>query len=220
MKVLVTGGSRGIGKAICERFAAGGHQVLAPPREELNLADRASIERYVAAHRDDGITGLVNNAAINPLHLLEDVPPEDYDACLQVNLTAPLFLARGLAPAMKRRGGGTIVNIGSVWGLVSRERRVIYSIAKNGLHGLTNTLAVELGPYGILVNTVCPGFTKTELTAQNLTPEDEAALTEQVPLGRFAQPEEIAKLVYFLGSPENTYITGQKIAIDGGFTAK
>ena len=96
----------------------------------------------------------------------------------------------------------------------------MYSAAKNGIHGITNALALELGPHGILVNTVCPGFTLTELTRKNNTEEEIAAISAGIPVRRMAEPDEIAKLIYFLGSDENTYITGQKIAIDGGYSAQ
>jgi 3-oxoacyl-[acyl-carrier protein] reductase len=96
----------------------------------------------------------------------------------------------------------------------------VYSSAKHALDGITDTLAVELAQDNILINTVCPGFTDTEMTSQNNTPQQISALCEEIPIGRMAKPEEIARLVYFLGSEQNTYITGQKIAIDGGYSTK
>lgn len=220
MKVLVTGGSRGIGKEICKIFLECGHKVLAPTRDELDLSDRVSVNRFVEKYKNYGIDSLINNAGINPLNAIDAIEDSDLDECFQVNLASPALLAKGFVGYMKSQKRGYIVNIGSVWGVVSKERRAVYSMTKNGIHGLTNTLAVELGAYNILVNTVCPGFTKTELTARNVSPQDEKELCASVPLGRFAEPWEIAGLVYFLGSESNTYITGQKIAIDGGFTAK
>lgn len=220
MKVLVTGGSRGIGKEICKVYAEHGHEVLAPTRDELELSDRESVIAFIEKYKDCGIDTLVNNAGINPLSYIEDITITDVDECFQVNMISPMMLAQGFSEYMKAQRKGYIINIGSVWGIVSKEKRATYSMSKNGIHGLTNTLAVELGSYNILVNTVCPGFTTTELTAKNVSPQEEKRLCMTIPLGRFAEPAEIAELVRFLGSESNTYITGQKIVIDGGFTAR
>ena len=220
MKVLITGGSRGIGKEICEIFTSNGHEVVAPTRNELDLSDRDSVRCFVEKYKSYGIESIINNAGINPLNNIDMIEEADLDECFQVNLLSPTMLVGGLVENMKTQKKGYIVNIGSIWGVVSKEKRAVYSMTKNGIHGLTNTLAVELGQFNILVNTVCPGFTKTELTAKNVSKSEEEALSLNIPLGRFAEPREIAKLVYFLGSEENTYITGQKIIIDGGFTVK
>ena len=121
---------------------------------------------------------------------------------------------------MKTQRYGRIVNIGSIWASVSKGGRCVYSATKNGIHGVTNTLAVELAPYNILVNTVCPGFTLTELTRKNNTPEHVEEISRDIPMGRMAEPEEIAEIIYFMASESNTYLTGQKIVVDGGFTEK
>ena len=218
--VLVTGGSRGIGKAICERFALAGYRVVAPTRSEMDLADASSVEAYVARNQDTVFDVIVNNAGINDIHTIEQITDEEIDRAMAINLTSPMRLLRGLVGGMKQRGYGRIVNIGSIWAVVSKAGRCVYSATKNGIHGVTNTLAVELAPSGILVNTVCPGFTLTELTTQNNSPEQIAAICTEIPLGRMAEPSEIAELVFFLGSEQNTYITGQKITADGGFTQR
>ena len=113
-----------------------------------------------------------------------------------------------------------IVNIASIWAIVSKSGRCVYSATKNGIHGVTNTLAVELAEYNILVNTVCPGFTLTEMTKKNNTEAEVAAISSDIPMKRMAEPREIAEVVYFLGSDKNTYLTGQKIAVDGGYTER
>ncbi len=218
--VLVTGGSRGIGKAVCERFAQAGYRVVAPARAELELADAGSVAAYVAANRDAAFDVVVNNAGINDVHEIEEITDEEIARTLAVNLVAPIKLLRGFVGGMKRRGYGRIVNIGSIWAVVSKAGRCTYAAAKNGIHGVTNTLAVELAPYGILVNTVCPGFTLTELTCKNNTPEQIAAISREIPLKRMAEPHEIAEVIYFFGSERNTYLTGQKIVVDGGFAVK
>jgi 3-oxoacyl-[acyl-carrier protein] reductase len=161
---------------------------------------------------------VINNAGINPLNLIENISSEDAVATMNIMYHSPLALIKACVPTMKSHSFGRIVNIGSIWSVVSKPGRLVYSSAKHALDGITNTLAVELAPNGILVNTVCPGFTDTEMTSQNNTPEEIAALCQSIPLGRLARPQEIAGLVHFLGSERNTYITGQKITIDGGFT--
>ena len=112
---------------------------------------------------------------------------------------------------------GEITRIG-LFDFVTYGLLGMYSAAKNGIHGVTNALALELAPYNVLVNTICPGFTLTELTKKNNTEEQILQISSIIPLGRMAQPEEIAEFIYFLGSDKNTYITGQKIMIDGGYT--
>ena len=149
---------------------------------------------------------------------LENVSDEEMNRMIQVDLLSPIMLLRAFTPTMKKNNYGRIVNIGSIWASVSKIGRGMYSAAKNGIHGVTNALALELAPYNVLVNTICPGFTLTELTKKNNTEEQISQISSIIPLGRMAQPEEIAEFIYYLGSEKNTYITGQKIMIDGGYT--
>lgn len=220
-RVLITGGSRGIGKAIAEKFKKEGYEVTTPSRRELDLADPISIEKYIMQQRyQECFDVIINNAGCNDIHLVEDITDEELYEMMNVNLIAPIRLIRGLVAPMKEKRYGRIVNIASIWAVVSKAGRCVYSATKNGIHGVTNTLAVELAQYNILVNTVCPGFTLTELTRKNNTEEEIAQISADIPMGRMAQPEEIAQVVYFLASGENTYLTGQKIVVDGGFTGK
>lgn len=220
-RVLVTGGSRGIGKAIAEKFEKEGYEVITPSRQELDLANPDSVEKYVMLQKEQvPFDVIINNAGCNDIHLVEDITDEELSEMMNVNLIAPIRLIRGLVLPMKERRYGRIVNIASIWAVVSKAGRCVYSATKNGIHGVTNTLAVELAQYNILVNTVCPGFTLTELTRKNNTEEEIAQISEDIPMGRMAQPEEIAQVVYFLASDENTYLTGQKIVVDGGFAEK
>jgi len=216
--VLVTGGSRGIGKAIVQKFEAEGYHTFAPSHQELNLDSVESVDAFIEAHRKAGFDVIINNAGINEISLLENITDDQLDRMMQINLLSPIRLLRGLVGPMKENKYGKIVNIGSIWAVVSKEGRLVYSATKNALHGVTNTLALELGPYNILVNTVCPGYVLTELTRKNNTVEEIEIISSTLPLRRMAQPEEIANFVYFLASENNTFITGQKIAIDGGFT--
>lgn len=220
MRALITGGSRGIGKATVEMFERHGYDVLAPSRAELDLSNPDSIEQFVRNHRGEPLDTIINNAGINDLTLIEEADDETIARMIEVDLLSPIRLLRGFVPSLKSSQAGRVVNIGSIWAAVSKPGRGLYSAAKHGMHGITNALALELAEHGVLVNTVCPGFTATELTTQNNTPEQIAAIERDVPLGRMARPEEIAAAVYWLGSQENSYITGQKILVDGGFTIR
>ena len=217
-RVLITGGSRGIGKAIVKKFQSEGYEVIAPERQELSLDNSLSIQNYIEKHNNEIFDVIVNNAGCNDINLIENITDEEIDTMISVNLIAPIKIVRGFVRGMKSQEYGRIINIGSIWASVSKAGRCVYSATKNGVHGVTNTLAVELAPYNILVNTVCPGFTLTELTKKNNTPEQIAEITKSIPAGRMAEPEEMAEIVYFLASEKNTYLTGQKITVDGGFT--
>lgn len=217
---LVTGGARGIGAAIVAELASRGLRVLAPTRQELDLADPASLERYIARQSEscEAIDILVNNAGINFINPIDKISQEMWLQTFQVNLHSPFRLVQAVAPGMKERNWGRIINISSVFSTVTKEHRAVYSTVKSGLNGLTRTLAVELGPNNVLVNSVGPGYVETELTRQNNSPEAIERIRGTIPLRRLAQPGEIAKFVGFLCSDENTYITGQLLLIDGGFT--
>lgn len=214
---FITGGSRGIGKAIVQKFEENGYKVVAPTRQELDLTSSESIASYIEAHKMECFDVIVNNAGCNDIHEIDSITDEEIENMMSVNLIAPIKLLRGLTGNMKKAGYGRIVNIGSIWAVVSKPGRCVYSATKNGIHGVTNTLAVELAPYNILVNTVCPGFTLTELTRKNNTAEEIEEISRSIPMRRMAEPEEMAEIVYFLCSEKNTYMTGQKITVDGGF---
>lgn len=218
--MLVTGGARGIGRAIADRYRAHGHTVLTPTRLELELASDESLGIFLDAMAATPIDVLVNNAAENVPQMLEEIAPTTLDRALDVNIRAPFLLTKHFGVPMAERGFGRIVNLSSVYALVSRPKRSMYTTTKAALNGLTRASAVELAYGNVLVNAVCPGFVDTDLTRQNNSPEDIARLCGTVPLGRLASPDEIATLVYFLGSRENSYVTGQTIVIDGGFTCQ
>jgi 3-oxoacyl-[acyl-carrier protein] reductase len=215
---LVTGGGRGIGKAIAAELARVGITVLTPPRSELDLALPASITAYLTAQRAQPIDILVNNAGINELGALGNLGDEAWQAMLQVNLTGPLMLCQGLMGGMKARKWGRIVNISSIWSQLGREARAGYAATKSAINGLTRVAAVEGAPHGVLVNAVAPGYIATELTFTNNTPEDIRGIEGRIPAGRLGQPDEIARVVRFLCSEDNTYLTGQVLIVDGGFS--
>lgn len=219
-KVLLTGASRGIGHSIKEELKNSPDlKIITPTRDELSLDCLNSISNYFSHEENCHIDILINNAGINIVKEIEDIKDDDIKQMMDINLISPLKLAQAVVPHMKKNNFGRIVNISSIWGERSIEKRVLYSSTKFGLIGQTKALARELGQYNILVNAVSPGFTETELTFRVLDEETRASLSESIPLKRFAKPNEIAKLVKFMISDENTYMTGQSVVIDGGFLA-
>ena len=216
---LVTGGSRGIGAAIAARFADAGARVLAPARGDLGLASAPAIDASLD-RLSEPVDILVNDAGINRLASGTEWLDEDLRDTLQINLVGPLRMIRTLAARAAERRYGRIVNISSIWSVVSKSRRVAYSASKAALNGVTRTLAIELAPYNVLVNAVAPGYTETELTRQNNTEQDLDEIRGTIPMGRLAQPVEIAEVVHFLCSERNSYLTGQVVVVDGGFTCQ
>jgi 3-oxoacyl-[acyl-carrier protein] reductase len=207
MRVLVTGGSKGIGKAIVQLFEHNGHSVYSPSRSELDLTQTVDLQ-------DREFDIIINNAGINPLTYIKDISDEEV---MKVNYLSPLQIIQQCLPYMVDQKYGRIVNIGSIWIDTSKPKRAAYSASKSALHSLTKSLTAEYAPENILTNTISPGFIGTDLTYQNNTKEEIVLLSKQIPVGRLGLPEEIAKLVYTL-SVENNYIAGQNIIIDGGYS--
>ena len=217
--VFITGASRGIGLAITQKLKKEKYSVIAPTREELNLADKNSVNRFLTQNKNLPVDILINNAGVNYPQWIGDLTDTNIDETIEVNLISPIKLIRAYVPYMMRNKWGRIVNMSSMFGIVARGKQVLYSATKHGVNGMTKALALELGPYNILVNSVCPGFTNTDLVKKN-TPEKNATLAKDIPLGRFAEPEEIAEVVLFLLSEKNTYMHGVTLILDGGFTCR
>ncbi len=235
-KAIVTGGTRGIGKCIVSMMIDSGCEVIytgttEKPKstvknaiyKQLDLSDEKSINQFIndVIKKSAKINVLVNNAGINIIEPIDEITDDNWQKILSVNLTGPMRLMRAVSKIMmKNQRGGKILNISSIFGYVSKTKRNSYSASKFGLIGLTKSVSLDLAPYNILVNALCPGFTSTELTRSILSEQDINSLTSQIPLGRIAEAEEIANVALFLCSDLNTYITGQTIIVDGGFTSQ
>lgn len=216
--VLITGSSRGLGKAILIELKRKGFNCIAPTRDELDINDLNSIKSFFEK-TDVPIDILINNAGVNILNDIASIDDNDINAMVNTNLIAPLKLIQHVIQSMIIRKYGKIINISSIWGVRSKEYRTLYSLTKFGINGLTKSLARELGEYNILINSVAPGYVNTEMTNQNVSQHEQEEIKDTIPLKRFAEPEEIAKLIAFLISEDNSYITGQTIIADGGFLA-
>ena len=235
---LITGATRGIGRAIADVFFEAGANVLLTGTsqseiDQLNSENEDQAIKWIMADfstpdsiesftnglkKMEPIDICVNNAGINIIKPFDEVSNKEYDRLISVNLSAPFSIVQSIIPNMKKQNYGRIVNIASIWSQISKSGRSLYTTSKTGLVGFTKAIAVEYAQSNILVNAVSPGFTLTELTKQSLTKNEMKELSGQIPMERFAEPNEIAKTVLFLCSDLNTYITGQNITIDGGFT--
>ena len=216
--VLLTGGSRGIGAAIAKLLHSKGYHVVSPTHNELDLSNMKSINKYKTMIDELNISILINNAGINPVMNIGEFTEDSIAETLNVNLISPIFLTQAVWEGFKKQKFGRVVNISSMWSNITKPGRAIYTASKSGINGLTRTLAVEGASYNILVNSICPGYIDTELTRENNSVEDILAIENKIPMGRMGTPEEIAKVVLFLISEENTYITGQAIIVDGGYS--
>ena len=232
---LVTGASRGIGRAIAEKLVACGATVIGTATTEkgaeaisqyldqngkglaLNVTDEASIESVISTVKAEfgDIDILINNAGITRDNLLMRMKEDEWQDILDTNLTSVFRLSKALMRTMMKKRYGRIITIGSVVGTMGNAGQANYAAAKAGLIGFSKSLAREVASRGITVNVVAPGFIETDMTAA-LTDEQKALTLAQVPVGRLGQPTEIANAVAFLASDEASYITGETLHVNGG----
>jgi NAD(P)-dependent dehydrogenase (short-subunit alcohol dehydrogenase family) len=237
---LVTGGGRGIGRGIVDRFLAEGASVAVLQRRPLDdalarraayvpadLADASSIATAVGrvVERFGGIDVLVNNAGIMFERAVSEISPAEWDLIMAVNLRAPLFLAQAVLPHMRARGGGAVINIGSIEGLAANPGHAAYCASKAGVHGMTRAMAVDLGVDNVRCNAIAPGWITSELSEEYLGSMPDpaaarAALDRLHPIGRVGRPADVGDLAVYLASDNAGFLTGEIIALDGGRTAK
>ena len=236
---LVTGGTRGIGKAIVDDLLLSGAKVFATGTnvtqiKELNIANKNSQLTYLQLNlsNPDNVKDfisrileltevdiLINNAGINIVSDADKITHKSFLQIQEVNVNGPFLLAQAFGRQMIKRNWGRIVNVASIWGVVTRPGRLSYSASKMALLGISKTLAIEWAKNNVLVNAVSPGFTLTELTKATNSEEELKKINDKIPQNRLALPEEIAKGVLFLSSNLNTYIVGQNLIVDGGYSA-
>jgi 3-oxoacyl-[acyl-carrier protein] reductase len=220
-RILVTGGNRGIGRAITDALRSDGGFVEAVSSSMYDLSHSEDLKELCSHIEREEFDLVVNNAGVIFSKSIEEYFTGDLDHAnlMDVNLNAQIMIMGAAARSMIKRGkGGKIVNIASIAATAVRDGRVSYSASKAGLVAATKVAAADLGKHGILVNAVSPGFTKTEMTSKMLPKREEVSLTKQIPLGRMAKPEDIANAVMMLGGDLNTFITGQNLIVDGGYT--
>ena len=238
---IVTGGGRGIGLGITRRFVEEGATVAVvqrspPPKElldrhiifvqaDLSLSEEVAKAVDESVSRLGGLDILVNNAGIMFERPVDEMSEDDWDRMMAINLKAPFLLTKRAIPQFRKRGGGNIINIGSIEGLASNPGHPAYSASKAGLHGLTAAVAVDHGREGVRCNAIAPGWINSELSAAYIDSMPDSArvhrdLLVMHPVGRLGEPRDVGNLAVWLASDESSFVTGQVYVIDGGRTKK
>ncbi len=232
--VIITGGTRGIGAAICEEFCTLGDRVFViyekNDAKALDISKKTGAIAIKADIADDadvlrvrneilsqcsGIDILINNTGISEIKLFSDITASDWDRMFSVNVRGAFLMTKAFLPEMIHKKSGKILNVSSMWGRTGASCEVHYSASKAALIGFTKSLAKELAPSGICVNCIAPGVIETDMNS-HLSAEEKTELVEEIPLMRIGTPEEVAKTAVFLCSSCADYITGQVLGIDGG----
>lgn len=232
-KVLITGATRGIGFEIAKAFEELNATVIITGTkdnfitkefnchyEKLFINNENNWKNQINSiiNKYNGFDICINNVGINRINPIEKTDYEDLENIILTNLTAPIYITSLVSKKMIENKKGSIINIGSIFGTVSKMGRSPYTATKSGIIGVTKTMSIDLADHNILVNCVSPGFVDTELTRKVLGEEQMKIMAKRIPLKRLASAKDIAPLILFLCSEFNTYITGQNIIIDGGFT--
>jgi len=244
---IITGGGTGIGRAMALAFAREGAKVaiVGRRRERLDkvvqevrecggeamrmvcdVTKAPDTEKAVAEAEAvfDRVNVLVNNAGALSVSTVESISEEEWDQLMETNLKGPFLMSRAVLKAMRRAGGGTIVNVGSILGLVAMKDRAAYCASKGGVTMLTKAMALDHAHENIRVNCICPSIVETELVRDLFSSTEEGKRAREarlatLPLGRFGKPEEVAELAVFLASEESSWMTGTAIPLDGGLSA-
>ncbi|PLY06392.1 MAG: SDR family oxidoreductase [Arcobacter sp.] len=232
-KVLITGATRGIGFEIAKAFEELNATVIITGTKDnfitkefnchyeklfINNENNCKNQINSIINKYNGFDICINNVGINRINPIEKTDYEDLENIILTNLTAPIYITSLVSKKMIENKKGSIINIGSIFGTVSKMGRSPYTATKSGIIGVTKTMSIDLADHNILVNCVSPGFVDTELTRKVLGEEQMKIMAKRIPLKRLASAKDIAPLILFLCSEFNTYITGQNIIIDGGFT--
>ena len=241
---LITGGSKGLGKAMARGFAEAGADVLISSRHDdelraaaaeiangldvevewmvCDMTDRAAVKALAdeAVKRLGKVDILVNNAGSNQPQAIDEITDEAWDTIVELDLTSCMALTRALVPGMKQRRWGRVIHISSVLGVGSKERRNVYSACKAGLIGLAKASALDLGPFNITANCLCPGPFLTDLPMSLLSDEEKKKFSDRTALNRWGQPRELAGPALLLASEAGSYITGEALLVDGGAFAR
>jgi 3-oxoacyl-[acyl-carrier protein] reductase len=239
--VLITGATRGIGKTLSEyMYNAGANLILTGTKQQeidklnaenqkkeifnikylqADFSNSDSINLFLIKLEEfEYIDVCINNAGVNIINDFIDTSIEDFDRINDINLNVPYKILKVVGPKMLKNNYGRVVNVASIWSVVTRQSRSMYTTTKSALVGLTKAIATEWASNNIMVNAVSPGFTMTELTKKTNSIEQIEAITKIIPAQRMAEAIEIARVIAFLCSDLNTYLTGQNIVIDGGYT--
>ena len=216
---LVTGGSRGIGKQICNDLESLGANVFSLSSKDFDLSQDKGLKKITKWIKTycPQIDILINNAGINFNQYIDVIDEEKFDNLMHVNIKSPFLITKEVSKLMKKNKYGRIVNIASIAGNRVRDGRTAYSTSKAGLIAFTKTIAAELAPHNILCNTVSPGFTLTEMTTTMLTEKEIKKHVAQIPVGRLGDVKDISSAVLYLASDMNNFITGHDLIVDGGF---
>lgn len=217
-KILILGGTGGIGQGIAEKLKSKNALLFCTGSKDLDLSYQESIDSFFDRNGID-FDIVIHSAGYNIPCLFKDSPFEDISKSLDINLNGFLYAVKKIVPYWKEKQRGSIVIISSLYGFLGRKGRVPYVVAKHGLLGAVKSLAIELADMGVIVNAVSPGYIETKMTRRNLSESEILHIKNGIPLKRLGTPQDIGEVVKFLVSERNTYITGQNIIVDGGYSA-
>ena len=218
MRVLLTGGRGGIGSSIKAELVSKGCSVIAPTSDELDLSSQAHVLKWIEVNSDLKFDGLVLSACTNTPRDFDEVETNEYIQILETNVNSNRLLIKAVLPAMQKNRYGRIIAISSSYSTITRAGRSSYSVSKAALEAIIRSVALENAQNNILANSIVPGFIETPLTLKNNDKVQIEKILERIPTGHMGKPSDVAKLVWFLMSEQNTYITGQSIRVDGGFS--